>query len=188
VPTTPIAHWLRTQPSLLGTPPSFDVSSLPAAPVELFRTWIRQAADAGTPEPHASTLSTIGIDGVPDARTLILKDVDSRGWTVAGARSSAKGAQLAAHPVAALNFWWQPVRRAVRVRGDVVEATRAESAADLAARSPDAREGLSDGEWVVWRIRPRSVEFWQGATDRRHVRVLYECTGGEWGVRRLDEV
>lgn len=190
MPPTPIALWLRSQPSLLGSPPPFDTARLPAEPVELFTAWIRQAADAGTPEPHAATLSTVGVDGVPDARTLILKDVDSVGWAVAGARTSAKGVQLAAQPVAALNFWWQPVRRAVRVRGDVVEATPAESAADLAARSPAARDALSGAEWVVWRIRPRSVEFWQGADDRRHLRVRYERAGAGagagWDVQRLE--
>lgn len=91
------------------------------------------------------TLATVDAEGIPDARTLILKEVSARGWAFAGHRSSAKGQQLAAQPAAALNFWWQPLVRAVRVRGRVEQASADESAADLAARSPAAREGIAPG-------------------------------------------
>lgn len=176
------ARWLRAQPALAGVAPALDPADLPDDPVALFRSWIVQAADAGVAEPHAATLATVDADGVPDARTLILKDVGARGWAFAGPRSSRKGAQLAAHPAAALNFWWQPLVRAVRVRGEVHEATRDESAADLAARSAAARDGIADGEWVLWRLRPSRVEFWQGDADRRHSRIVFDRAGDAWRV------
>ena len=182
-----IAQWLRGLPALSGTAPDFDVADLPDDPVRLFVNWIREAASAGVSEPHAATLATIDEHGVPDARTLILKDVDEGGWAFAGPRSSRKATQLAAHPVAALNFWWQPIVRAVRVRGLVREASRAESDADLAARSASAREGLSNGDWMLWRLDPTRVEFWQGAEDRRHIRVVYEALDdGTWSLQSGD--
>lgn len=183
--TNTIAQWLRAQPTLAGSPLPLDLTTLPTDPIELFTTWLLAAAEAGVAEPHAATLSTVDSDGTPDARTLILKDVGPRGWAVAGLRSSAKGAQLAANPVAALNFWWQPIMRAVRVRGAVREATREESAGDLAARSAAAREGIAPGDWVLWRIQPEHVEFWQGAQDRRHTRVMYERSGESWKRSQL---
>ncbi|OUE18803.1 Pyridoxine/pyridoxamine 5'-phosphate oxidase [Clavibacter michiganensis subsp. michiganensis] len=130
------ARWLRAQPSLTGSAPALDTADLPDDPDDLFRAWITAAADAGVPEPHAATLATADADGLPDARTLILKDVSPRGWAFASTRSSAKGAQLAANRAAALAFWWQPIVWAVRVRGSVEEATAEESAADLAAFPP----------------------------------------------------
>ncbi|SDQ48933.1 pyridoxamine 5'-phosphate oxidase family protein [Microbacterium sp. cf332] len=178
--TSALGDWLRSQPSLTGSPPAFDVSALPASPAALFEAWIREAAAAGVPEPHAATLATADADGRPDARTLILKDLDDRGWAFASTRSSAKGAQLAANPAAALDFWWQPLMRAVRVRGAVSEATAADTAADLAARSAEARRGVAPGDWALWRIEADRVEFWQGAADRRHVRVVYERDGAAW--------
>lgn len=178
--TTDFAGWLRALPSLTGVPPAFDLDELPVDPVELFRTWIIDAAEAGVPEVHAATLSTVDAAGVPDARILILKDVDAAGWAVAGLRSSAKAHQLQSRPVAALNFWWQPIMRAVRLRGVVREASREESDADLAARSEAARSGLEPGEWMLWRIVPEQIEFWQGAQDRRHTRVVYERRAGDW--------
>ena len=183
---SPIADWLRAQPALTGNAPPLDLGRLPHDPVALFLTWIREAAGAGVPEPHAATLATVDAEGQPDARTLILKDVSERGWAVAGQRSSGKGAQLAKQPAAALNFWWQPVVRAVRVQGAVREASRAESDADLAARSASARDGIQPGDWVLWRIVPARVEFWQGSPDRRHTRIVYVANARGWSVQSPD--
>ncbi|MFK3678977.1 pyridoxal 5'-phosphate synthase [Microbacterium sp. NPDC090218] len=184
-PPSEISGWLRAQPVLTGAAPPLEFADLPDDPIPLFHEWIRTAATLGVPEPHAATLATFDPDGIPDARTLILKDVDARGWAFAGARSSRKAAQLAAYPVAALNFWWQPVMRAVRVRGFIQEASAEESAADLAARSADARAGIRPGEWVLWRIAPTRVEFWQGSPERNHTRIVYEHAEAGWTHRAI---
>lgn len=175
-----LTEWLRAQPAQRGAAPALDLDELPAAPEPLFEEWIRTAAEAGTAEPHGATLATVDESGVPDARTLILKAVDERGWAFASTRESRKGAQLAVSPAAALNFWWQPVIRAVRVRGRVVEATREESAADLAARSASARAVVGSDEWVLWRIVADRVEFWQGSRDRHHLRIVYSRAADGW--------
>lgn len=180
LPPSELAVWLRAQPALTGTAPPLRLADLPDDPVPLFRDWLRTAAADGVPEPHAATLATVDADGLPDARTLILKDVDARGWAFAGARSSRKATQLEARPAAALNLWWQPQRRAVRVRGTVEEASPAESDADLAARSDDARAGLHPGDWVLWHVVPTRVEFWQGSPDRNHTRIVYRRVEGRW--------
>lgn len=185
--SSPLSLWLRGQPSLVGTPPALSIDSLPDDPVGLFSEWIMDAAERGVAEPQATTLATVDARGVPDSRTLILKDVTERGWAFAGPRSSAKGVQLAQSPAAALNFWWQPIRRAVRVRGSVREATSAESDADLAARSATARAGIRPGDWVRWWLEPTTVEFWQGTADRRHIRIIYASDGERW-VRSLVNV
>lgn len=155
---------LRGIPSLTGTAPHVALQDLPGNPVALFYQWLEAALVAGVAEPHALTLATVDAEGMPDARTVILKDVDESGWAVAGAASSAKGGQLAIQPAAALSFWWQPLVRAVRVRGPVIEASRADSEADLAARSAAARSDVAPGDWTLWRVQPRRVEFWQGIT------------------------
>jgi pyridoxamine 5'-phosphate oxidase len=171
---------LRSLPALTGTPPHFDVHSAPDDPIELFLAWLDDAVSSGTPEPHAMTLSTVDAEGVPDARTLILKDVDARGWAFASTRSSRKARQLAKTPAAALSFWWQPSMRAIRVQGRVEEASPADAAEDLAMRSPAARAAVSEGDWVLWRVVPERVEFWQGAVDRQHVRLIYRHGPGGW--------
>lgn len=176
------AERLREIPSLTGEPQSLAMGGLPIDPVALFVEWFDHALEAGVAEPHAATLATVDRSGIPDARTLILKSLDERGWAVAGSRFSQKAEHLAVQPAAALNFWWQPIMRAVRVRGVVEEASRAESDADLAARSASARAGIEPGEWVVWRIRPVRVEFWQASFDRRHTRIVYTRADGGWSI------
>jgi pyridoxamine 5'-phosphate oxidase len=180
--TVSLNEWLRGRHALTGSTPHWDLDVLPSEPTVLFREWMVRAAADSVPEPHTATLATVDADGVPDARTLILKGIDAGGWAFASTRSSRKGAQLAVAPAAALNFWWQPQVRAVRVRGRVVEATAEESAADLAARSVAAREGIAPGDWVRWRIIPSRIEFWQGSRDRRHTRVIYVPHGDGWSA------
>ena len=173
-----LTRWLRAQPSLTGAPPPLSPSDLPADPIALFDTWIRHAADAGVAEPRAMTLATADAAGLPDARTLILKGVDTEGWAFAGPRRSEKGRQLADNPAAALNFWWQPLMRAVRVRGPVREADPEESAADVAG-SPAAALHQA-GDWALWRLVPERIEFWQGSPDRRHTRIVFTRDGEDW--------
>ncbi|MEJ1088282.1 pyridoxamine 5'-phosphate oxidase family protein [Microbacterium sp. Mu-80] len=179
------AGWLRSLPSLTGTAPALDLHALPVDPETLFGEWLTDAVDRGVPEAHAMTLATVDADGMPDARTLILKEVGAHGWAFAGHRDSAKGGQLRQNPAAALSFWWQPLMRAVRVRGRVVPASETESAADLAARSAAARAGIAPGEWMLWRVVPERVEFWQGRADRNHARIVYRRGAHGWTHRML---
>lgn len=130
---------LRALPVLSGTAPEFDPGLCPDDPTALFAEWFRAAIQAGVAEPHAMTLSTVGADGHPDARMLILKDVDDAGWHFAVSSASKKGADLSSNPVAALTFYWQQLVRQVRVRGAVVVDPPDVTAADFLARSDGAR-------------------------------------------------
>ncbi|MFH8684450.1 pyridoxal 5'-phosphate synthase [Streptomyces lydicus] len=118
--------------------PSFDPAAAPDEPLPLFRQWLREAAEAGQPEPQTMTLATADAAGDPNVRTVMLHDADERGWHFATHRGSRKGRELAVRPRAALGFYWPAVGRQVRVRGPVAEAGPTESAADLHRRSPGA--------------------------------------------------
>ncbi|WP_156411449.1 pyridoxine/pyridoxamine 5'-phosphate oxidase [Nocardioides sp. Soil805] len=130
---------LRALPVLSSVPRPFDVNSAPATPQELFVDWFRQAVDAGEAEPHAMTLSTCDALGRPDARVLILKDLDEQGWWFATSSASTKGQQLEQRPTAALTFYWRTLGRQVRVRGTVLTASDERAAADFRARGLGAR-------------------------------------------------
>lgn len=173
---------LRAIPSLTGTAPGPRHGNLPDEPVSMFLEWLDEALVAKVPEPHAMTLATVDSQGFPDARVLILKDVDERGWAFAGLASSRKGQQLDDRAAAALTFWWQPVARSVRVRGEVVKASRQESVADLRARSLIAQQGVDPDDWTLWWVNPSRVEFWQGSQDRDHHRLVYTRDVGPDGA------
>ncbi|MFF8290969.1 pyridoxal 5'-phosphate synthase [Streptomyces sp. NPDC016309] len=118
--------------------PAFDPDSAPGEPLPLFRAWFVAAAEAGQVEPHTMSLATVGADGRPDVRTVMLHGADGRGWHFATHATSAKGRQLAADPHAALHFYWPAQGRQVRLRGRVSSGTPEEAYADLHARSTGA--------------------------------------------------
>ena len=110
-------------------------------PIGLFIEWLADAGAHEVNDSNAMTLSTVDADGLPDARIVLLKDVDQRGFTFYSNRESAKGLELAARPVAALTFHWKSLRRQVRVRGAVEPVTVDEADAYFASRARESRIG-----------------------------------------------
>lgn len=99
----------------------FPLGNLPETPQELFLQWLDDAIDEEIAEPHAMLLSTVDQDHMPDARVLILKDLDSKGWHFASSKNSKKGSQIEKYSKAALTFYWQALGRSVRIRGHVLD-------------------------------------------------------------------
>ncbi len=110
-------------------------------PIGLFIDWLADAGAHEVNDSNAMTLSTVDADGLPDARIVLLKDVDQRGFTFYSNRESAKGLELAVRPVAALTFHWKSLRRQVRVRGVVEPVTVEEADAYFASRARESRIG-----------------------------------------------
>ncbi|AXJ10679.1 pyridoxal 5'-phosphate synthase [Arthrobacter sp. PM3] len=164
-------EFLRALPDFPDVLPAFDPAAAPADPAELFRQWLAEALEAGVPQPNACSLATADAQGRPSSRMLILKDIDADGWHFATSRASRKGQELAVNPQAALNFFWQPQGRQVRVAGDVVQLSAAASAADWQARP--GGDGTENPVWQLYAVRPREIEFWQARHDRRHIRHRY---------------
>ena len=122
-------------------PAPFDPDGFAADPLEQFRLWMADAVRAGAREPTAMTLATTGAGGLPDARMVLLKDVDTRGFTFFTNLESAKADDIAAVPRAALVFWWYETWRQVRVRGTVERVDGAAAAAYFATRPREAQVG-----------------------------------------------
>ena len=136
---TTVRELIRGLPVLRGCAPEFDPDAAPENPVELFVAWFEHAVYAGVTEPHAMTVSTTDPQGRPNARVLILKDVDESGWHFAVSAVSRKGSDITANPVAALTFYWPELARQVRVSGPVVADGPEVSAQDFLARSVGSR-------------------------------------------------
>ncbi|SNT63639.1 pyridoxamine 5'-phosphate oxidase [Asanoa hainanensis] len=142
---TDVRTYLRALPVFAGPLPTFDPTEAPQRPDQLFLDWLTHAVDAGVREPHAMTLSTVGPDGAPSARVLILKNVDEHGWQFAVHADSPKGQDLLRRPAAALTFYWPALPRQVRVRGPVRPEPAELSAADFLARPAGSRAEASLG-------------------------------------------
>ncbi|WP_216212349.1 pyridoxine/pyridoxamine 5'-phosphate oxidase [Amycolatopsis aidingensis] len=129
---------LRGWPSFPDEPPDFDPASAPEQPDALFLAWLADAGEYAL-APHATVLSTVDSEGAPDARVVILKEVDAAGWQIATSALSPKGRQLGANPRVALTFFWPQRARQVRIRGTATPAAAELSAADFRERPPASK-------------------------------------------------
>jgi pyridoxamine 5'-phosphate oxidase len=112
-----------------------------ADPMQQFDVWLRQAVSAGVPEPNAMTLATVGADGRPSTRVVLIKGFDDRGIVWYSNFDSRKGRELALNAHAALQFHWVELERVVRIEGLVTRTSDAEADAYFATRPLDSRIG-----------------------------------------------
>ncbi|MFM9027895.1 MAG: pyridoxamine 5'-phosphate oxidase, partial [Bacteroidota bacterium] len=88
-----------------------------------FELWMRHAIDAKVEEPNAMTLATSGKGGVPDARVVLLRDLDRKGFVFFTNYTSRKGKELTVNKRVCLNFFWPELQRQVRILGRVEKIT-----------------------------------------------------------------
>jgi pyridoxamine 5'-phosphate oxidase len=116
-------------------------TDLAGDPVEMFRRWLRDAVDARLHEPNAMVVATVGADGQPSSRMVLLKGVSDAGFVFFTNTASRKGRELAANPRCALLFPWHPLERQVRVEGVATPLPRADVEAYFAVRPRGSRIG-----------------------------------------------
>ena len=119
----------------------FDETMAAQAPLDQFRQWLDEAIAAKVPEPNAMTLATVGADGRPSTRVVLIKGFDSRGLVWYTNYQSRKGRELAGNPHAALQFHWVEQERVVRIEGRVEFSDPAEADAYYASRPLASRIG-----------------------------------------------
>ena len=120
---------------------ALDEEASAADPVTQFDTWLQQALSAELPEPNAMTLATVGSDGRPSSRIVLIKGYDARGLVWYTNYESRKGRELEGNPYASLQFHWVELERVVRVEGRVEKTSTDESDAYYATRPLDSRLG-----------------------------------------------
>ena len=124
-------------------------------PLDLFADWYAEAGKSEPEVPDAMTLATIGPDGMPAARMVLLKGYDASGFVFYSNTESRKGQHLLAHPKAALMFHWKSLRRQIRLEGLVSPTTPEEADAYFATRA----RGSQIGAWASDQSRPLESRF-----------------------------
>lgn len=154
--------------------PEFDPSAAPSAaerdaspdgahggdPYPVISAWMAEAAAREINDPDAMALATVDADGLPNVRMVLLKQLipgdaaagDPGGFVFYTNYDSAKGAELAAAPQAALALHWKSLRRQIRARGAVTRSDAAAADAYFASRSYQSRIGA----WASAQSRPLS--------------------------------
>ena len=124
-------------------------------PLALFADWYEEAKKSEPDVPEAMTLASVGPDGTPSARMVLLKDFDAAGFVFYTNYQSRKGEQLQAHPKAALLFHWKSLKRQVRIEGPIAKTTAEEADAYFATR----QRGSQIGAWASEQSRPLESRF-----------------------------
>ncbi len=153
-------------------------------PMRQFARWFDQAVAAGLVEPNAMTLATVGSDGQPSARVVLLKHFDAQGFVFFSNYLSRKGRELEANPRAALVFYWPELERQVRIEGTAERVAPAESDAYFNSRPVGSRIG-------AWASPQSSVIDGRESLERAVERLTRQFGDGaiprppHWGGYRI---
>ena len=198
---------------------SLSEDSVNADPMKQFEQWLSEVRTTDQIEPTAMNIATATDAGDISSRMVLLKAVDSSGFSFFTNYDSQKSHDLAANANAALCFWWSSLERQVRVQGEVVKVSEQESDKYFNSRPRGSRIGaiasqqsqvIASSEileqqvesvalqyqdqddiprpeyWGGYRVKPRSIEFWQGRPSRLHDRIRYVLdANGNWQIERL---
>lgn len=104
------------------------------SPFDLFGVWFEDAKQTEPSDPNAMTLATIGQNGRPAARTVLLKDWDEQGFVFYGNLGSRKAQDMEAAPFAAILFHWKSLQRQIRIEGAVVPVSKIQADAYFSTR------------------------------------------------------
>ncbi|MBL0194435.1 MAG: pyridoxamine 5'-phosphate oxidase [Myxococcales bacterium] len=160
-----------------------DPATLPECPLVAFDVWLGEALAAGLPEPNAMTLATLGEAG-PEARIVLLKARDERGFVFYTSYESGKARELARDPACALVFDWLGAMRQVRVRGRAERVSREESGEYFRTRPRQSQLG-------AWASRQSAVLASRDELEAKMAEVTARFEGGPvplpdgWGGFRV---
>ena len=143
---------------------SLAEADLAPTPLAQFRRWLAEAVAAELPEPNAMVLGTVSPEGVPSARTVLLKDIDARGLAFYTNLESTKGQDLAATGRASCVFPWFAMHRQVVVTGRAIGVPREEAADYFASRPIGSR-------WGAWASRQSEVLDGREPLDARYAEI-----------------
>lgn len=156
-------------------------------PIDQFTRWWQEAMAAEIDEVNAMTLATASPAGIPDARIVLLKEYDARGFVFFTNYTSTKGHQLEENPQAALVFFWKELERQVRISGKVEKVSDAESDQYYNSRP----EGSRIGAWASPQSKAIESREWLDKEDLKFREVFKSkpiLRPAHWGGYRVKPV
>ena len=153
-------------------------------PVRQFHAWLGEAIAAGSPEANAMSIATVGPDGQPSLRMVLLKHVDAAGFVFYTNLGSRKAREIGGNDRVALLFYWPEVSRQVRVTGPATRTSVAETLQYFLSRPRDSRIG-------AWTSPQSAVIEARGLLEAQFAKLKAQFGTGEiplpdfWGGFRV---
>jgi pyridoxamine 5'-phosphate oxidase len=150
-------------------------SAMETDPIRQFSTWWHEALKANIIEVNAMTLATSSADGMPSARTVLMKGFSEKGFTFFTNYNSFKGQQLSENPRASLLFFWKELERQVRITGVVEKVSSEESSAYFHSRPKPSQVGavispqsqvIESRQWLDEKYKQASEQFENTTVER----------------------
>ncbi len=124
-------------------------------PLEQFRAWFEEAKTTESLLPEAMSVASVGADGRPSSRMVLLKEADERGFVFYTNLGSRKGQEIGANASVALLFHWKSLKRQIRIEGNAEPVADEEADAYFASRD----RGAQIGAWASDQSQPMEGRF-----------------------------
>jgi pyridoxamine 5'-phosphate oxidase len=121
------------------SPEILDATTISKNPFKQFSAWMNEAIEANVIEPNAMTLATVSKNGKPDARIVLLRDVNTKGFSFFTNYNSIKGKEIRHNKNVCLNFFWPEIHRQVRIKGVAEKLSQAVSKSYFDSRPRESR-------------------------------------------------
>ena len=154
---------------------SLSKSTVAKGPFEQFAAWINEALTSEIIDPTAMTLATASVDGMPSARTVLLKGFDENGFVFFTNYESRKASDLTANPRASLLFFWPDLERQIIIAGTVEKTSEKESKDYFQTRSFESRVG-------AWASKQTSVIESRAILEKRFNEIAAESSNVDLGL------
>ena len=163
---------------------ALELDDLNPSPISQFDQWMRAAIDSQLLEPNAMALATVGPEGQPTLRTVLLKGFDERGFVFYTNYESVKARQIAGNAQVALLFQWLPLERQVTVTGRAEKISAAESLRYFLSRPRESQLG-------AWASRQSDVITTRSVLEGKFAEMKAKFASGQiplpgfWGGYRV---
>lgn len=138
------------------------------SPLSIFHIWMSEARKSEPSDPDAACLATVDADGCPNARVVLIRKIDERGFCFFTNTTSQKGQELNTIKKAAINFHWKTLKRQIRIRGNIEYVSDTEADEYYASRPLGNRIGawaslqsqpLDNRQTLIDRVALKEKEF-----------------------------